>query len=367
MAQNITILDPQYKEWVKGLSLRYRKSQIKAAVKVNSEMTLFYWTVGRDIVSMQVESKWGNKLLENLSADIKKEMPDVEGFSPTNLLYMKNFYLLYSSIAPQVEEQLNIGKTIAPQVGEQLAVNLFIIPWGHHKLLIDKFKKMPKKALFYAQKTIENCWSREMLLNFISTDLYEREGKALTNFNATLPAPMSDLAREITKDPYSFAFAGVRGRYNEKLLKETLLRNITEFLVELGTGFAYVGKEYRLPIGTKEKFVDLLFFQIPLNCYVVIEVKIGEFDSPDVGQLGTYVVACNHQLKLPHHNPTIGLLICKNKDNLLAQYALESSNQPIGISEYELEKLYPTTVEGMIPSIEEIEDKLNDRLSETIE
>ena len=175
---------------------------------------------------------------------------------------------------------------------------------------------------------------------------------------------MGDLANEITKDPYNFAFAGIRGDYNEKILKDALLKNITEFLIELGTGFAYVGKEYRLQIGTKEKFIDLLFFHIPLNCYVVIEVKIGEFNSPDVGQLSTYVVACNHLLKHPHHNPTIGLLVCKNKDNLLAQYALEGSSQPIGISEFELEKLYPTKVEGMIPSIEEIEDKLNDKLSE---
>lgn len=213
------------------------------------------------------------------------------------------------------------------------------------------------------RKVLEENWSRAVLQTWISSNLYEREGKAVTNFQSTLPEPMSDLANEITKDPYSFAFAGITGEYNEKLLKDALLKNITEFLIELGTGFAYVGKEYRLQIGTKEKFIDLLFFHIPLNCYVVIEVKVGDFDSPDVGQLGTYVVACNHLLKQPHHNPTIGLLVCKSKDNLLAQYALEGSSQPIGISEFELEKVYPTKVEGMIPTLEELEDKLNDKLS----
>lgn len=359
-SQNITIIDPQYKSWVQQLVLRYRQSQIKAAVKVNQEALMFYWSLGRDIVNLQAESKWGSKLLKNLSEDLKKALPDVGCFSETNLLYMKNFYLLYQPITPQLEEQLVESRQITPQVGEQLDVNIFSIPWGHHKLLIDKYKKHPEKALFFVRKTIENSWSRAMLLNFIDTNLYERDSKAQNNFQHTLPAPMSDLAKEITKDPYNFAFAGITGEYNERVLKKALLKNITEFLLELGTGFSYVGNEYRLPIENKEKFADLLFFHIPLNCYVVIEVKIDELDFPDVGQLTGYVVTCNHVLKQPHHNPTIGLLICKSKNNLLAQYALEGSNQPIGISEYELSKLYPTEVEGMIPTIEEIEAKLGE-------
>jgi len=359
MTKTITIIDLQYKEWIKELSLRYRRSQIKAAVKVNSEMIFFYWTVGRDIVSMKAESRWGSKFFDNLSIDLKREMPGVDSFSPTNLLYMKNFYLLYSSITPQVEEQLNFGVEITPQVGEQLPINLFIIPWGHHKLLIDKFKKMPNKALFYAQKTIENGWSRAMLLNFLDTDLYEREGKALTNFNATLPAPMSDLAKEITKDPYNFAFTGITERYNEQQLKQALIHNVTQFLLELGVGFAYVGKEHRLQIDTKEKFIDLLFYNLNLSCYYAVEVKIGEFDFPDMGQIQGYVVAVNHLLrKEGRDNPTIGLLICKSKNNTLAQYALEGSNQPIAISEYELQKLYPENVEGKIPTIAEIENAI---------
>lgn len=372
MSKNITIIDNDYKEWIKDLSQRYRCSQIKAAVKVNREMLKYYWSIGRDIVTLKADARWGDKLMKTLSADMKALEPEARCFSETNLKYMKYFYEMFlpsNENCPQLVDESQ--KTICPQlvdelsrlIVEQLKVDIFSIPWGHYRYLIDKFKEQPNKALFFVRKTIENGWSRNVLLNFLDTDLYEREGKAITNFHNTLPEPISDLAQEITKDPYNFAFAGLTDSYNERKLKDALLANITRFLLELGTGFSYVGNEYRLQIGTKEKFIDLLFFHIPLNCYVVIEVKTGEFDFPDVGQLNGYVVACNHILKQPHHNPTIGLLVCKSKDNLLAQYALEGSNEPIGISEFELEKLYPAKVEGMIPTIEELEDKLKGKLS----
>ena len=237
---------------------------------------------------------------------------------------------------------------------------LFVVPWGHHRYIIDKCADNPDKALFFVHQIIENGWSRNMLLNFLDSDLYERQGKAISNFSKTLPEESSDLAQEITKDPYNFAFTGITGRYNERLLKDKLLGNITRFLVELGTGFAYVGKEYRLQVGEREQFVDLLFYHLSLSCYVVIEVKIGKLEFADVGQLGGYIVACNHLLrKEGRDNPTIGLLICKEKDRIQAQYALESSSQPIAISEYELEKFYPEKVEGVIPTIREIEEKLS--------
>lgn len=199
-----------------------------------------------------------------------------------------------------------------------------------------------------------------MLLNFISTNLYERQGKSLSNFNNTLPSVMSDLAQEITRDPYNFAFTGITGKYNESLLKKALVKNVTQFLLELGTGFAYVGKEHRLQIDTKEKFIDLLFYNLNLSCYCAIEVKIGEFDFQDMGQIQGYVVAVNHLLrKEGRDNPTIGILICKSKNNTLAQYALEGTNQPIAISEYDLQRLYPENVEGTIPTIAEIENAMN--------
>lgn len=345
--KSITITDNEYIEWVKDLSKRYRQSQLKAAVKVNSEKLLFNFNLGRDIVEMHAEERWGEGVIMQLSKDLKTELPGVEGLSKSNIYYCKRFYLLYN-------EQIKIFQRPGGKFeGDTHAI--FLIPWRHHCLIMDKAKNDVKKALFFVDKTLENGWSRAMLLNWIDTGLYEREGKALSNFTATLPAPDSDLAQEVTKDPYNFAFAGVRGDYNESLLKQALLSNITDFLIELGTGFAYVGKEYRLQIGDTENFIDLLFYHLELRCYVVVEVKIDKFSPKDVGQLSTYVVACNHLVKRPDDNPTIGLLICKSKDNTIAQYALEGSTQPIGISEYELEKLYPQKVEGTIPSIEDIE------------
>lgn len=361
--KTITILDKDYVQWVQELSKRYRRNQIKAAVKVNEQMLHFYWTLGKDIVEMHIEERWGEKVINNLSIDLQNEIPNATGFSRRNIYYCKQYYLLYYQLfetVPQVEAQSE-GITV-PQVEAQLKAQLFSVPWGHHKYIIDKCSGNPQKALFYVYQTIENGWSRAMLLNFLTTDLYERDGKALTNFKRTLPEETSDLAQEITKDPYNFAFTGITKKYNERVLKDALLQNITQFLIELGTGFAYVGKEYRLRIGETEKFIDLLFYNLTLSCYIVIEVKIGEFDFADAGQLGGYVVACNHLLrKEGRDNPTIGLLVCKSKNNLLAQYALESSNQPIGISEYELAKLYPEKVEGTIPTIEEIEEKLSEQ------
>ena len=370
--KSLSILDKDYLQWIKELSTRYRRSQVKASVKVNQIMLRFYWKLGRDIVEKKAESRWGSGFMKNLSRDLKEVNPDATCFSETNLLYMKNFYLLYQpylTITPQVGEQITQqvaeqfhGIAFTQQLVEQIKQDLFSVPWGHHMLLIDKLKNSPEKALFFVHQTVENGWSRNMLLNFMGTDLYERQGKALTNFQRTLPEETSDLARELTKDPYDFAFTGITGKYNEALLKEKLLGNITQFLVELGTGFGYLGKEYRLQVGEREQFIDLLFYNLNLSCYVVIEVKIGKFEFADIGQLGGYVVACNHTLrKEGRDNPTIGLLICKEKDRVQAQYALESSSQPLAISEYELEKFYPEKVEGTIPTIEEIEAKLSAR------
>ena len=356
MSKSINILDKEYVQWVKSLVERYRQSQIKAAVKVNTVQLLFNLSLGKDIAEREAENKYGTKFYAILSKDLKRDLPDVEGLSESNIRYCKRFYQLYKDVIENLPQLVEISDMRnLPQVVEKLCS----IPWGHQRLIIDRCSDNPQKALFFVAQTLENGWSRAMLLNWIDTGLYERSGKALTNFKETMPKASSDLAQELTKDPYNFAFAGVTKRYNEAQLKEALLGNITKFLIELGTGFAYVGKEYRLEIGDTEKFIDLLFYNIRLRCYVVIEVKIDKFDSKDIGQLGTYVAAANHLLREEgKDNPTIGLLICRSKDNTLAQYALESSSQPIGISEYELEKFYPTKVEGTIPTIKEIEEKL---------
>ncbi len=376
MSKGLTIIDKDYTRWVEDLSVRYRQSQIKAAVRVNQELLKYYWELGRDIEEMHVEERWGQSVIKNLSVDLQLKNPNSTGLSRTNIYYAKKFYLLYSQylkVVPQVVGQLENGKAqqavkdspeIVPQPVGQLEEMLFSIPWGHHRYLIDRYGTEPAKAFFYVKKTMQEGWSRDVLLNFMDSGLYEREGKALTNFTRTLPDETSDLAQELTKDPYNFAFTGITKPYNEQILKDALLANISQFLLELGTGFAYIGKEYRLQIGQKEKFIDLLFYNLNLSCYVVIQVKIGEFDFQDLGQLSGYVVACNHILrKEGRDNPTIGLLICRQKDSMLAQYALEGSNLPLGISEYDLEKLYPEKVEGTIPTIEEIEARLGENLN----
>jgi len=362
MRKSISILDKDYIQWIKELSSRYRRSQIKAAVKVNSEVLRFYWELGKDIVERDAENHYGSKFYTTLSRDLKAEIPDANGLSERNLRYTKKFYLMCEKVVSTLQQLVADSEE---EILQQVAAKMFMLPWGHHLLLMDKFPNHPEKTWFYACESANNGWSRSMLLNFLDTDLYERQGKALTNFSRTLPEETSDLAQELTKDPYDFAFTGITGRYNERLLKDKLLNNITQFLVELGTGFAYVGKEYRIEVGNTENFIDLLFYNLNLSCYVVIEVKIGKFEFADVGQLGGYVVACNHTLKKDgRDNPTIGLLICKEKDRIQAQYALESSSQPIGISEYDLEKFYPEKIEGTIPTIKEIEAKLNEKEQE---
>lgn len=360
MSKSIGILDKDYLQWVKDLCARYRQSQIQASVKVNSVVLQFYWELGKEITNRLAENRYGSKFYATLSRDLRHELQDAEGLSESSIRYAKRFYELYSPIEANLPQLVESSEEKnLPQLVENFHTDLFSIPWGHHRYIIDKCSKDPQKALFYVRQTIENAWSRSTLLNFMASDLYERSGKALSNFKNTLPEIDSDLAQELTKDPFDFSFTGLRGKYNEHKLKEALLDNITSFLLELGTGFAYVGKEYRLEIGKTENFIDLLFYNLKLSCYVVIEVKIGKFAFQDVGQLGGYVVACNHLLrKEGRDNPTIGLLICKEKDRIQAQYALESTSQPIGISEYDLERFYPEKIEGTIPSIEEIETKL---------
>lgn len=342
--------DSDYNLWISQLVERYRNCQIRATVKGNEELLRFYWSTGEDIVKKKAESRWGESVINSISQDLTSALPGIKGLSPTNLGYAKRFYSLYSQLDtfyPQL-----VGKTEY----EQLKTIIFRIPWGHQRYLIDKFYNNPKRAFYYVRLTLENGWSRAVLLNAIDMDLKEPEGKAVTNFSLTLPE--GDLAQEMTKDPYLFDFAALTKPYKEEELKLALMKNIEQFLLELGTGFAFMGREYRLVVGSTEQFIDMLFYNTRLRCYVVIEVKAIKFQPGDVGQLGTYVSAVNHILKTPADNPTIGLLICKTKDNVLAQYALESSSQPIGISEYELSKMYPADFKSTLPSIEDIENEL---------
>ena len=377
-------IDKEYLAWITELSSRYRQSQIKAAVKVNSEMLRFYWSVGKDITERQYDNRYGSHFYENLSRDLSLALNKKKGFAPTSLKYATYFYRLYKPLLsnrrqhaddseevnhPQHVDELGllnsqqlVGKTDDPnrrQLADDLEL-LFSIPWTHHQKIIDKVNGNAQKALFFVRKTIENNWGRGMLVNFLSTDLYEREGAALTNFATTMPKPEGDLAQEYFKDPYRFEFVQMNEEYSEKELKDELTSKLTQFLLELGKGFSFVGREYRLSAGGKDKYVDLLFYIVPLHRYCVIEVKVTEFDFPDIGQLAGYTAMVDELLNTPVESPAIGLLICKEKNTVMARYALSRISTPIGVSEYELtRKQLPEELQDKLPTEEEIEQGLN--------
>lgn len=342
-------LAKDYKQWLSEIKQHIRQSQIKAAVRVNTELLRLYWHLGKEIAERRAEAKWGNGFFNTLSRDLKADFPDMQGFSPTNLKYCKRFYLFYSQ-----------SDTIRHQVGDELISPIFSIPWRHHIEILTKCRTIDE-ALFYVGKTLENGWSRAVLLNFLDARLFETQGKALTNFRKNLPEPMSDLAQQTLKDPYNFDFLTMRENYNERELEDALTTNITRFLLELGSGFAFVGRQVRLEVNGNEYFIDLLFYHLKLRCYTVVELKVTEFKPEYLGQLGFYVTAVNRQLKRTEDNPTIGLIICKTKDRVVAEYALEGTNQPLGISQYDLMKVTSEELKNTLPSIEEIENELNEK------
>jgi predicted nuclease of restriction endonuclease-like (RecB) superfamily len=351
----------EYKSWIIDIKQRIYQSRIKAAISVNNELIKLYWSLGKDIIVLKAETKWGNGVMAHLSKDLMNEFPEMKGFSETNLRYCKRFYLFYSQDVinqPQVGADLTEFQDIEfqPQVGAKLE-NIFKIPWGHHKHIISRCKSI-NEAMFYIGKTMEQGWSRSVLMNYMEADLYTAEGKAISNFAAVLPKPQSDLAQQTLKDPYVFDFLTMRTDYMERELEVALTDNITKFLIELGSGFAYVGRQVRIEVGESEFFMDLLFYHLKLRCYVVIELKTGEFMAEYVSKLGLYVSAVNHQLRHADDKPSIGLLICKSKDEVVAKYTLENSKQPIGVSEYQLKKLFQKEFESALPSIEEIENEL---------
>ena len=366
--------DCDYKDWLVELKERFYSHRLKASCATNGYLLDIYWKLGRDIEAKQYTNTYGSGFYKNLSQDLKNEMPGVKGFSPTNLKYMSYFYKLYAPLqanCPQLADNFiedlyiaDIQRVVAqsknrPQFADDFKL-LFLIPWDHHRRIIDKCKGNMDKALFFVRKTWENNWGRDVLLNWLDTDLYERDGKAITNFQATLPAVQSDLAQQITKDPYQLDFLNLREKYDEHDIEEELVNNVTRFLLELGKGFSYMGRQFRLEVGQQEFFPDLLFYNAHLHAYVVIELKAKSFHPSFLGQLSFYVSAINHQFKTDIDNPTIGLLICKDKDNVVAKYALDSYKEPMGISEYQLSKLFPKDFKSSMPTIEELEKGLKD-------
>ena len=374
MAGNMTLAtNRDFKSWVSQLKQDIRSAQIKAAIKVNTELLRLYWRMGADICEKQKSASWGDGWLKELSRELMTEFPDMKGFSHRNLQYIRQWYLFYNqenTIVQQVVAQLedvNVQQPVAKldddmrqQPVAQISEDVFFsVPWGHHLYIISQCKDV-SRAVFYLKKTVENGWSRAVLLNYLDTNLYERQGKAVNNLNRLLANPQSELAAQTLKDPYNFDFLTLDGEYRERELEHALTHNVTRFLLELGTGFAFVGSQVPLQVGEDTVYPDLLFYHLELRCYVVVELKVTKFKGEHLGQLGVYVSAVNHIKKKPTDNPTIGLLICKTKNNVMAQYALESTNQPISISEYLLSKLMTQHIQSQLPTIEDIEATLSD-------
>lgn len=353
--------DSDYSAWIDDLSRRYRQSQVRAAVGISAEQLKFYWSLGQDIVNLNAEARWGQGVIKQLSKDLTAKL-DRKGFSVTSLGYMKRFYLLYPNAIrnlPPVEGKM-LPYSNLPPVGGEMYAPQFCIPWSHHKLIMDKVSGDSQKAIFFVCKTLQNQWGRAMLLNMLNTDLYEVQGTAATNFKATLPTADADLANDLIKGTYDFSFAQINENFNETQLKNSLIDNIQQFLIELGKGFAFVGKEYRICAGGKEKYIDLLFYIIPLHRYCVVEVKVTEFDFPDVGQLAGYMGMVDAVLNTSGDNDCIGLLICQSKNNVFARYSLSKFNAPIGVADYKLGKSgIPRELQQLLPTEEEIQENLS--------
>lgn len=313
-------------------------------------MLNLYWELGKKITEKQKEYSWGDSFISNLSNDLKKEFPDMKGFSVQNLKNIRYWYLFYAEYL--------IGLQPVSQL-KKIENKIKSIPWGHNQRIMYKCKSV-REAIFYVEKTIENGWSRTILEHQIDSKLYERLGSAISNFDSRLPKVQSELAKQTIKDPYNFDFLTLRDKYDERELEDALVKQITSFLLELGTGFSYIGRQVHLKVGDSDFYIDLLFYHVKLHCYVVVELKTEKFKPDFAGQLNFYVTAVNRDLKSQEDNQTIGILICKDKDNVVAEYSLANISQPIGISKYEISKLLEKEYKSSLPSIEEIEQSIKD-------
>lgn len=335
----------EYVQTLTELKQRIQEAQIKAAFAVNKELLKLYWSIGKTIAEKQETLGWGTKVIDQLVKDLQKAFPGIQGFSRSNISYMRAFFVNYAIIqqpAGQLEE-----------------LPIFNIPWFHNVIIFQKIKD-PKERLWYAKKSIEYGWSRSMLETWIKSDLYHRDGKAKTNFSKTLPLPQSDMAQQSLKDPYIFDFLTLHKEHLEKDLEDGLISHVEKLLLELGKGFALMGRQHHLIVSDEDYYIDLLFYHTKLKCYVVVELKAQAFNPKDIGQLNFYLSACDDILRDATDNPTIGLLLCKGKNNVTVEYALRGVNRPIGVAEYEttiMSKL-PKNLKSSLPTIEEIEAEL---------
>ncbi len=341
----------EYKNWLIELKANIKRSQIKAALAVNSELIQLYWDLGKQIVEKQKHAQWGSGFIDQLSKDLKEEFPEMGGFSRTNIFSMRKFYLFY-----------NQRVTFVHQVGGQID-NSFIptsclrIPWRHNVLITEQTKDLDE-SFFYVQQTIENNWSRAVLEMQIETNLYARQGKAITNFKTTLPEIDSDLAQALLKDTYNFEFITFSGKVKELDLEQKLIDNITKFLLELGKGFAYMGRQFEINVGGEIFKTDLLFYHTKLKCYIVIELKVTKFKPEYVGKLNFYLTAIDRLVKDSSDKPSIGILLCKTKNDVVVDFALHDTNKPMGVSEYTYTQL-PMLIQQALPTIQQFTERLN--------
>lgn len=339
-AGSATELPPEYASLLTELKQRIREERLRVVLAANAAMVLLYWDIGRAILKRQQREGWGAKVIDRLSADLRREFPEMQGLSPRNLKYMRAFAAAWPE------------RQIVQQVAAQ-------IPWFHNCVLLDKLDN-PEARLWYTRMACEEGWSRNVLVLQIERRLYERQGKAITNFSATLPPAASDMAAQVFKDPYLFDFLGTADPRRERELEQALTEHIQRFLLELGAGFAFVGRQMLLEVGNRDFYLDLLFYHLKLRCFVVVELKAGPFDPAYVGQMNLYLSVVDDLLRHPDDKPAIGLLLCKGKDRLVVEYALRDVHKPIGVAEWEtrLVASLPDQLKGSLPTVEELEAEL---------
>lgn len=332
---NAEVETQSYVQLLQSLKQEISRARIKAHLAVNKEMISLYWNIGKQILERQATEGWGSKIIEKISNDLRKEFPGMTGLSYQNISYMRQFVVEY-----------NFDDTILQRaVGE--------IPWGHNITIFSKVSTVEQRC-WYAEQTIENGWSRNVLNMQINTNLYARQGKSINNFKATLPAMQSDLAEAIIKDPYNLEFLAIEGKLKERELEEKLIEQIRKFLLELGQGFAFIGNQYHLELEGEDYFIDLLFYHVKLKCYVVIELKTGKFKPEYAGKMNFYLNLIDKQVKDSLDNPTIGLILCEDKKSITVEYAVEGINRPIGISEFKLTEQLPEALKNYLPTPETI-------------
>jgi len=374
MSKELTT-ETTYKQLLATIKQQVQSAQAKAALAVNSSLIQLYWNLGKMIADNQALFEGRNNYVEQLAKDLKAEFPDLKGFSRSNLFYIRKFYQFYAGVSVQQTvglkesnlEENPMQQLVAPEsemsIQQSVGLNFDIlsIPWGHHVVLLDKAKTV-EEALFYLRQTIENNWSRAILTLQIEQNLYARQGNAITNFNQTLPDKQAQMATQILKDPYNFSFLTLEPQAQELDVERQLTQHITKFLLELGKGFAFIGRQYPLQVGEKDYRLDLLFYHIRLRCFVVIDLKVVEFEPEFAGKMNFYLSAVDDQLKAANDQASIGIILCKNKNKLEVEYALRGMSKPIGVSEFTLTQALPAELKSTLPTVEEFENELNKEL-----